>query len=156
MSNGFRLLQLLIITLLCTTYWSLAKAKDWKEIDTKKEAIECISTSKCDVDISNLTVQPELFIGKSYFDPKPLVNIANKETFTPTVMAGFQGADWTSYGFPGIEEQLNSPYKHNGIVWTDDYDSIIFSPNSDSDGYIPELPLKYSYLNMHYICFISI
>jgi hypothetical protein len=126
MSNGFKLLQFLLITLICITYCSIAKAKDWKEIDTKKEAMECISTSKCDIDISNLTVQPELFIGKSYFDPKPLVNIANKEIFIPTVMAGFQGVDWKSYGFSGLEEQLNSPYKYKGIVWTNQYDSIVF------------------------------
>lgn len=31
------------------------------------------------------------------------------------------------------------------------YDSIIFHPDSDSADYIPNLPLKYSYLNMYHM-----
>ena len=36
------------------------------------------------------------------------------------------------------------------------YDSIIFHPDSDSADYIPNLPLKYSYLNMYHMFYFNL
>ena len=124
--------------------YNSSKMESW--IDTKKEAEICASTDQCDVVFSELTEQPSLWIGKTYFDPKPPINIAYNGNYSPNGMVGYIGTNWYSFSFPGLDEHPSTPYKsdsgiklrYSDMAWTDDYDRIIRDSNGDDGGAIPK------------------
>ena len=102
-------------------------------IDTKREADICVASDHCNIVFNQLTEQPTLWIGKTYFDPKPPINIAYNGSYSPKDMIGFIGNNWFSYGFPGYSEASHSPWDIN-FKWTEKFDRIIVSTNSDDGG----------------------
>ena len=91
MFNYNRLLQVITVTLLFLAWYSMASANEWQH--GKKWAYKCVTEGGCDLDITSLTEQPKLFIGKSKFNNQnKVINIAyNGTPIQPTIMKGVWG-----------------------------------------------------------------
>jgi len=118
-------LWLAIIVLLSVS----AQASDWP---TGKEYVyNCVTTSSCNVIIENLTEQPTLFIGKGTWDgTNAVINIANKGSHTPTIMAGVWGANWS------INNNYDPMYyckmdACENLQWSNYFDNMIYAPSVD-------------------------
>ena len=106
---------------------------DWPS--GKEYVYNCLRTGSCNVIIENLTEQPKLFIGKSYFDgSNKVTNIAYKGNHKPKVMTGLWGKKWTVDNYsPLVECQMGTC---DNLRWSDYFDNMIYfqDPYAPNDG----------------------
>ena len=106
----------------------------------KKYAYECVEKGGCDLDVTSLTHQPNLFMGKSVFNnSNRVINIAGNGEISPTIMLGIWGNLKTDFGEYDISDECQGP-SCKGLKWKEHYDIMIRSsgPGDGNDVWLNE------------------
>ena len=127
-----RVLSISLVFFIAILWFKIVDAKEYPWPTGKKFAYNCVKNGGCDLDITSLTKQPYLFIGKSHFKSNSkVVNIADDgPKVSPNNMFGVWG---NLVNDVSIFEPHCGPSECITFKWSDKLDTVIKS-TSTNDG----------------------